>query len=524
MRDRGSRNGISIKAYAGTAGVMLAMNVTDHKRPGLLGFAVEREGPWDQHRWLRGLLRFPGQGDDGPVTPVESKIAPLQKFRWADYSVYPGERYTYRVHGVYGTKDQLRYKEGGEATVVTERLDSGVHRVIFNRAAAASQAYARRFKNANPDLPENLAAREWLSRGLHEKLLAFLGRANGPRWAIDLAIYEIELPEVVEALREARRLGAKVRVVYHAKKNDHQTEMNEDTLRPLAAAAKVGRKTSSIFHQKFAVLSVLADDGSRVPVSVLSGSTNFTPNGVYRQANVVHIVEDPSIAGQYLALFEQLFGGENTRNTKRFINENNPIVQEPRGAVFSPRSGLTDLEEVKQILQNVQGEMMFCTAFKLHDMVTAAVHPAAPDNVIRYGLQNSRSTITGTHRHGTFIVPTFLKDGLENFLKESTAGQRGNILIHLKCMLCDFTSDDPIIITGSNNFSKAGSSKNDENMLILRGETAVADTYLCEMLRFYDHYRFRFNIRKQQQLGQTVSLGLAEDDRWTNPYFEPAKK
>lgn len=38
MRAKATRNGIRIKAYAGRTGFLLAMNVTSHKRKGLLGW------------------------------------------------------------------------------------------------------------------------------------------------------------------------------------------------------------------------------------------------------------------------------------------------------------------------------------------------------------------------------------------------------------------------------------------------------------------------------------------------------
>jgi hypothetical protein len=286
MRAEGTRNAIWLKAYAGTTGVMLAMNVTTARRTGLLGFAIEREGPAGEHRWLRGLLRFPGQGG-ARLSPIDSAKAPIQKFRWSDYSVYPDSAYRYRVHGVYGSPQALKLVRGGEVSLKTEPL-AGLHQVIFNRAAAASQAYARRFGNANPDAPGNEEARRWLSRGLREKLLAFIERAQGPDWAIDVAIYEIELPEVVDSLESALRRGVGVRVVYHAKAGDPQTAENERYLARLPAPLKKARVTSSIFHQKFVVLSRLAADGRRQPTAVLTGSTNFTSNAVYRQANVVH--------------------------------------------------------------------------------------------------------------------------------------------------------------------------------------------------------------------------------------------
>ena len=97
------------------------------------------------------------------------------------------------------------------------------------------------------------------------------------------------------------RRGVGVRVVYHAKAGDPQTAENERYLARLPAPLKKARVTSSIFHQKFMVLSRVAADGRRQPTAVLTGSTNFTSNAVYRQANVVHIVEDPALAEDGLA-------------------------------------------------------------------------------------------------------------------------------------------------------------------------------------------------------------------------------
>lgn len=519
MRAMHSKNGIRIKAYAGTTGVMLVMDVTQSKRKGLLGFAIEREGPGAKHRWLKGLLRFPGEEVGEYLTPVDSKVAPIQKFRWSDYSVYPSTRYTYRVHGVYAGGYGLKYKKGGEVSVVTEPLYERRHQVIFNRAVAASQAYSRRFGGVNPDEPGNEAARDWLSRGLREKLLSFIGRADSESWALDVAIYEIELPEVVAALRHAHSQGARVRVLYHAKTGDHQTEVNEEHLGPLPEKLKKGRETSKIFHQKFVVLSLLGEDGARSPVSVLSGSTNFTPNGVYRQANVIHVVEDPGLAAEYLALFEHIHAGATPSETRTYINENNPITDLAEQVLFSPRSGLVDLDEIASVVDDyTHSDLIFCTAFKLHEKIRGALRPKK-DGLVRYGLQNRKSTITGIHRNAEFTVPAYLKGGLEGFLKESTAGQKGSIYIHLKAILCDFTRDDPVIISGSHNLSAAGSKSNDENMLVLWGDTSVADSYLCEMFRFYDHYRFRYNVKKDKG-AKKKKLALVTDDSWTNPYFK----
>ena len=110
----------------------------------------------------------------------------------------------------------------------------------------------------------------------------------------------------------------------------------------------------------------------------------------------MHVVEDADLASEYLALFDLLFEGGNARQTKRYINEHDPVTDEPMQVVFSPRSKLTDLEEVCSHIQAAKRDIVFCTTFRLHDMITAALWPQRGDDVIRYGLQNQRSKITGT--------------------------------------------------------------------------------------------------------------------------------
>jgi phosphatidylserine/phosphatidylglycerophosphate/cardiolipin synthase-like enzyme len=51
--------------------------------------------------------------------------------------------------------------------------------------------------------------------------------------------------------------------------------------------------------------------------------------------------------------------------------------------------------------------------------------------------------------------------------------------------------DDPVVVTGSANFSEASTTGNDENMLIIRGDRRVADIYFTEFNRLFNHYYFR---------------------------------
>lgn len=535
VRQTANADGISVKAYAGTSGVLLAMNVTEQRRVGLLGFALKRiDGRSGKREWLLGSLPFPHMKVP-PGTPLRTNIAPIQKFRWSDYRVYPSTGYEYEIYPVYGTAEQPELGKKVAIAIQTAATTNTEHSILFNRAAAASQAFSRKFPEVEAALDAARAAKQplpplppevldWLSRGVLEQITELLSQATDPTWAVDIAIYEYELEAIAQAVLAAHNRGVTLRIVYHGKPNDAQTEENERHLADLPAAVKRARLTHAICHHKFIVLSRL-EQGRYVPQAVLCGSTNFTHNGVYRQANVVHVINRSDVAQDYLNLFEVLFRGDSPTVTRQYVNRVNLLPSaQPLFAGFSPRSKYTDLDTFVALVQSAKSDVLFCTAFDIYDELEKAFLGTPHDPILRYGLQNTRSTITGVHadRTADFAATAMLSEGLEGFLKESTKGQKGNILIHTKLIVIDFTSDAPIVISGSHNFSSNASRSNDENFLIIQGNTDVADCYGCELMRLYDHYRFRYKVKDAIAQGEAVQAPrLRPDDSWTDEYFTP---
>ncbi|WP_247269188.1 MULTISPECIES: phospholipase D-like domain-containing protein [Pseudomonas] len=519
-----------VKAYAGTNGVLLAMDLAEPRRKGLLGFAIEKQQgdkPW---LFLFNSLTFPGKAHTFPqyhATPSDK--APLQKFRWADYAVNPGTTMHYRVHLAYGTADAPQLGESLELSITSDDGHPANQSVIFNRAVAASQAFQRKFPDldaqisANKNLPIEAwpdAARLWLENELLERLLGFIERAVDAQWALDIAIYEYQLQAIVDAVNAAFARGVQVRVLYHAQPDDPDTTLNETNLAKLPMANKRGRVTHNIFHDKFIVLSRVDGAGQRQPQAVLCGSTNFTANGVYRQANVVHTLDDVTIAARYLQTFEEVWANPaDVAATRSWITEHNPM--DPTQALFagfSPRSGGGDLRAFVEIIEAARKDVLFVTAFTLPDAILNALLGKPHDDILRYGLQNTASSITGFHadRTAEFAATALLNTGLEGWLKENMKGQKGNLLVHTKAVITDFTTDAPTIISGSHNLSTSASNGNDENFLIIRGDTDLADRYGLELLRFYEHYRFRY-FAKKLELKQVSPLAV--DDSWTNDYY-----
>ncbi|QHC96220.1 phospholipase [Pseudomonas sp. R84] len=519
-----------VKAYAGTNGVLLAMDLAESRRKGLLGFAIEKQQGGKPWLFLFNSLTFPGKAHTFPqfhATPSDK--APLQKFRWADYAVNPGMTLHYRVHLAYGTADAVYLGESLELTITPDDGHPSNQSVIFNRAVAASQAFQRKFPDldaqisANKNMPIGAwpdAPRQWLENGLLARLRGFIERAVDGQWALDIAIYEYQLQAIVDAVNAAFMRGVKVRVLYHARPDDEDTRINEASLAALPLASKRGRVTHNIFHNKFMVLSRVDASGTHQPEAVLCGSTNFTANGVYRQANVVHVLDDASIAASYLQTFEQIWAQpDDIGVTRDWITEHNPMnPQQPLFAGFSPRTGGADLQAFVQIISAAKKDVLFVTAFSLPDAILNALLGQPHDDILRYGLQNTASRITGFHadRSAEFAATALLNTGLEGWLRENMKGQKGNLLVHTKAVVTDFTTDTPTIISGSHNLSASASNGNDENYLIIRGDTDLADRYGLELLRFYEHYRFRYFAKK---LALKQVNPLAVDDSWTNDYY-----
>ena len=60
---------------------------------------------------------------------------------------------------------------------------------------------------------------------------------------------------------------------------------------------------------------------------------------------------------------------------------------------------------------------------------------------------------------------------------------------HNKIMVVDADSTSPIVITGSMNYTYSGQFKNAENLLVLRGNNVLAETYAANWQRHRQHSR-----------------------------------
>jgi phosphatidylserine/phosphatidylglycerophosphate/cardiolipin synthase-like enzyme len=490
------------------------MAAAEIKSRGIMGFAIERTRERDgEVIFLKGTKTLKSVlSDPGPGVQVSSRDHPFQGFQWSDYSVSPGESYVYRVIARTGTPGNMgNLKDGPSATfnVKTEREDIGKHSVFFNRGAVASQAYASRFQNRDPE-EVGQAAWDWLSRGLIEALERFIGQA-GQGDEIHGAIFEFKHPRVYAALKAAKGRKAKIYVSYDG---DSERAANEKALKgdavfswlPKDTHLKAREHSGGYAHNKFFVFS-----HNSVPKQVWTGSTNLSTNGIFGHSNNAHVVRDESVARAFKQYWERLWADPARKPLATQNSAATPTPPTPWSAettpIFSPQLDASGLEWYARIA-DMQKPLFMTFAFGMNNLFADVYR--RKDGVIRYALMEKKGSgktakaqakaIDDLRRLPNVVVAvgdSVDKDNtFERWLAERTAivNEAHVRFVHTKYMLVDPLGDDPIVIVGSANFSKASSDTNDENMLVIRGNAAVADIYLGEFMRLHVHYAYRESL------------------------------
>lgn len=557
MRNLVKGDVLAVRAIGGLHVVTVAWDFLeghDEKRDGLLGFAIERselnKGEIVERYYLRGIKRFKNK-DEGLAagTPLPTSEHPIQSFQWGDYTVKPGTIYRYKVVPVYGKPKLVNLDEVSSTTVeITTEAEEGhadengksAHDIYFNRGVAGSQAYARKFGKTKPDQTKpDSNQMKWLSRGLFEALKEFIGLASGPDakdYKLRAMLYEFRYLPIGKAFSAARKAGADVAIRYEAQ------EYEDDNVKMIAAAGIKGickpqKSRAGIRHNKFIVL-IHKDE----PVAVWTGSTNISAGGIFGHSNVGHVIWDKELAKRYLDYWERLADPDVTRGP--LLKENLKVEPTPAKnsklpadrilTLFSPRDEKKTLETLKwyaDLMGSAKKVLCMTFAFNLDNHFSEVLERA--DNTLKYAvfdkaLETDVETKIDLVKNTVIAAGAKLKEGdMLNFLGEVLTGFNKNQYIHDKFMLIDPLGDNPITVTGSANFSGPSQYANDENMMVISGDTRVADIYFGEFMRIFDHLYSRYIIGKIQKAGTNdLDSGFLKENAkaWVPQHFVKGRK
>lgn len=298
--------------------------------------------------------------------------------------------------------------------------------------------------------------------------------------SLDIIIYDVESEEIIEAINQASSRGVKIRYI-----TDDQPE--NAVLNNLSADIPLLRgNTEAIMHDKFIIVDNKSIDNSWV----ITGSINHTHANLGWDYNNMVCVQDQSLAKAYLLEFNEMwgaanleanaenakFGSQKTNNTPHnFIIGGVPVE-----LYFSPSDNTT--QAIAKQIEAAQHEMEFAVMVFTENSLGTAVKDAHDRNVEIRGIidyvEYSGSEFDYLVDNGVEVIDYFNEDG--------TTWPDGPVMHH-KYAIIDFNHPDadPVVITGSHNWSASAESKNDENTLIIHSAT-IANIFHQEFTKRFD--------------------------------------
>lgn len=547
---------MSIKAYANCDDVHLVWN-SGAPIPNCLGFAIEcrrrRNGTLTQATTISNRVGFkadmPKKGEKR-----SSRIWPFQRYSWTDHAADLGDEIEYRVVAQVGAPGNLADGPASPWSGIV-RLDADCEgvRALFNRGFVISQFVTRllkaegltlaEFKGRLGDFEDKI--RQFLSGALREELLALLDEVrSGANLKAYAALYELEDDELETALTG---LGPKLELVLANGSVDAPGDDQNAHARKRLTDAGItvhDRMVSpgALGHNKFVVVCRETAAGPK-PLKVLTGSTNWTRTGLCTQVNNAIIIADAAVAQAYLDHWVRLRDSGSDKPSKLKSTNSSPVGPLPLSAPATAHVWLTpvakaiDIDALKAMVNAAQ-----------HGILFVMFNPGGEPLKTLLGRQRGGLYVRGVvNQIGTaereeirlvkegpgkpFFLDVIEPEGVTAPLAEWAAevtrnqfkSQVGYAMTHSKCMVIDPFGARPIVVTGSHNFSKAASEKNDDNFVVIEGNRRLAEAFAVNCMMTYQHYRWRQYLQESARKGLTPFEFLSDDAAWQKRLVSPAQ-
>lgn len=305
-----------------------------------------------------------------------------------------------------------------------------------------------------PKYPDNKADHHG---SLDDRLTDFINTAQS---SVDMAIYQLDLENVTQAMLNAKKRGATVRVV--TDQSVFEDSKENPSLKSLQKAGIpiVAGNPNAIMHDKFVVVD---------NKSVWSGTWNFTDNDTFRYNNVGIVLQSPELAKNYTVAFEKRF------NDKKFGAQAKPGGTNPRLTIngIGVENYFSSEDDVQSAivarLKQAKTSIEFMAFSFTDDLMGDTIIERAKAGVKVRGVFETTGSETQYSEYGKMQKAKLdvLQDG-------------NPYLMHLKV----FIVDNKTVIVGSFNFSENAQQSNDENLLIF-DDPAMAQQFSAEFATVY---------------------------------------
>ncbi len=326
--------------------------------------------------------------------------------------------------------------------------------------ASASNGKIQVFFNYPPEPGNNT----FIGKSMPDTLARYIGLAQE---TLDLALYNFNNDglsvNLSQALNEASERGVRVRVVAcGSTAGVGLRELNSEI--PVLKSPE-GRQFG-IMHHKF-ILFDARHTNPDVPL-VWTGSMNLTRNQVNRDPNHALLIRDQALSKAYLEEFNGMWGGNQaTPDTSKSVFGTKKSKLVPNNfrindldaiLYFSPYEPVTGklIAFIQEAEKNLFVATMLITRHDVANALIAAHNRGVEVNVL-----------ISTNPASNDIAPL-----LEEELGDRFTFFEGPGIMHHKYVIRDQGTAETSIWTGSHNWGYSAEKRNDENVLILRGQIA----------------------------------------------------
>ncbi len=382
----------------------------------------------------------------------------------------PGKIYymkAYSTNGVGTSVSTGNYFSTGSAATSTGKWE-----VYFNKSVDNSYAIPGNNANGNTDLKTRL-----------------IQRIDSAKYSIDFAIYSFnDVTQIRDALLQAVVRGVKLRVVYDSRTNQ---ALMQDLINAGILVQKRNTDVGAIMHNKFMIFDS-RDTTSASDDWLWAGSANITTEQLNTDQQNVIIIQDQALCTTYTREFEEMWGSHTNINDPvraKFgaaKTDNTPHIFYLKGKrmeiYFSASDNVSG--QIENIITTSNKSICFAiltfTKFSIANKMKTQFSP--PTKMVRGVFDVANGTDPSSvysEMKGLTGSPPWTP-GAPVYLENQTG------LLHSKYMLidADLLSSDPIVETGSYNYSSAATFNNDENAMIFH-DSLMANQYYQEFAARY---------------------------------------
>ncbi|MBW4888755.1 hypothetical protein KXQ82_03480 [Mucilaginibacter sp. HMF5004] len=583
-----SKNGVCLTAYQGDAMTLLGFDIDKNKITNFSGFSIRVTQPGRSPYYLYNKLCYPATVTYAGVTATPNRIttefSPIQKFRWVhvpatDHDINDpvfGD-YTYAVTPRYLVNNVLQPIDPNNTVTVTiavcpfrcNDLEIG-----FTRSYIASQAFVNNFGNevnlrpkTGPDknkiifdtkqiagtanrkvngvtTPYQYTYDElhtWLGWQARARAFEFLQEAaDDPNISMDVFAFDLDEPAACSMLLDFAAQG-RLRMILdnsstHIGNMSDGTPQYEDQFETLFKARATGNAKIVRGHfQALAHSKVFIQKKNGKAIKVLSGSTNFSTNGLYVNANNVLIFNNANVAALYENFFDaSLLGMSTFKNSEwatkgfSFNRTGQPDNVDDAGVPdmiirCSPHTkadATAELQGLADQVKNAKDNILFAI---MEDesgsaLLEEILRQVESDEKFTYGITDTSKKVYLYKPHSTKGIHVVGK-GLAPKLPPPFNKEPGipGISIHHKFVVLDFNTPDGVVFCGSSNLALGPEQHNGDNLLEIRDQHVVT-AFAIEAIRLVDHFQFR--DKDNTATKSDVPLVLHTDDQWVAKYYD----